>query len=139
MWFLQQRLSRGFAWGTKPQRLQWMCSPLAWGRTLSTDVYRQSEVGGTDKLQLARNAEGNYHCFPVGLAEGILEAAFCPIVTVYVYIAYLFHEGLLNPAACCGCDYMGTICVTPPRAECTSCTIEFKIMEHCVLKTEQCF
>lgn len=69
-----------------------MCSPHAQGRTLPTDVcYRQS--GGTDKLQLVRNAEGNYCCFPVGLAEGILEAAFCPVVIVYVYVAYLFHEG----------------------------------------------
>lgn len=54
-----------------------------------------NESGGTDKVQLVRNAEGNYRCFPVGLAEGILEAAYCPIVTVYVYIAYLFHEGLI--------------------------------------------
>lgn len=51
------------------------------------------QSGGTDKLQLVRNAEGNYCCFPVGLAEGILEAAFCPVVIVYVYVAYLFHEG----------------------------------------------
>lgn len=97
------------------------------------------QSGGTDKLQLARNAEDNYHCFPVGLAVGILEAAFCPIVTVCVYIAYLFHEGLLNPAACCGCDYMRTACFSHPRAECTSCTNGFKMVEHCVLKAEQCF
>lgn len=97
------------------------------------------QSGGTDKLQLARNAVGNYHCFPVGLAEGILEAAFCPIVTVYVYIAYLFHEGLLNPATCCACDYMRTACFTHPRAECASCTTGFKIMEQLFLKTEDCF
>lgn len=113
--------------------------PSCMGKDALNRCLLAKQSGGTDKLQLARNAEGNYNCFRVGLAEGILEAAFCPIVTVYVYIAYLFHEGLLNPAACCGCDYMGTICVTPPRAECTSCTIGFKIMEHCVLKTEQCF
>lgn len=87
------------------------------------------QSGRTDKLQLARNAEGNYRCFPVGLAEGILEAAFCPIVTVHVYIAYLFHGGLFNPAACCRCGCMRTACFTHPRAECASCTAGFKIME----------
>lgn len=48
----------------------------------------------TDRLQLARSTEGNYHHFPIRLVEGILEAAFCSIVTLYVYIAYLFHERL---------------------------------------------
>jgi len=115
-----------------------MCSPLARGRVRLADVcYQQSR--GTDKLQLASNAEQNYRCFPVGLAEGILEAAFCPIVTVYIYIAYLFHEGLLNPAACCGCDYMRTACFTHPKAECASCTAGFKILEQHFLKTEECF
>lgn len=115
-----------------------MCSPLAQGSTLRTDVcYRQSR--GADKLQLARNAKGNYPCFPVGLAEGILEAAFCPTVTVYMYIAYLFHEGLLNPVACCGCGYMRTACFTHARAECASCTTGFKIMEQRFFKTEKYF
>lgn len=86
------------------------------------------------KTSAGNTCRGNYNCFCVVLAERILEAAFFPILTFYVYIAYLFHEELLNPAAHCGCGYIRTACFTHPGAECAQ--LDSKIMEQHFHKTE---
>lgn len=70
------------------------------------------------------------------LAERILEAAFCPILTFYVYIAYLFHEELLNPAARCGYDYMKQLVLPIPGQSVPAAQLDSKIMEQRFHKTE---